>query len=114
MTYVSQRNNVNSPGYPLNPYTTGYLDLTINQPLLQGLGFGVNKRYIRVAKNNIKVSDLQFKLQVITTIAAILNLYWDLVSFDEDLRIKQKALETANQLYEDNKHQAELGTLPPD
>jgi outer membrane protein TolC len=112
LTYVSQRNNVNSPGYPLNPYTSGYLDLTINQPLLQGLGFGVNKRFIKVAKNNIKVSDLQFKLQVITTIAAILNVYWDLVSFDEDLHIKEKALETANQLYEDNKHQAELGTLP--
>jgi outer membrane protein len=112
LTYVSQRNTVNSPGYPLNPYTTGYLDLTINQPLLQGLGFGVNKRFIRVAKNNIKVSELQFKLQVITSISAILNVYWDLVSFDEDLRIKEKALETANQLYEDNKHQAELGTLP--
>ncbi len=112
LTYVSQRNTVNSPGYPLNPYTSGYLDLTINQPLLQGLGFGVNKRFIRVARNNIKVSELQFKLQVITSISAILNVYWDLVSFDEDLRIKEKALETANQLYEDNKHQAELGTLP--
>jgi outer membrane protein len=112
MTYVSSRNAVNSPGYPLNPYTNGYLDLTVNQQLLQGLGFGVNKRFIRMAKNNIKVSDLQFKLQVITTISAILNVYWDLVSFDEDLRIKEKALGTAQQLYEDNKHQADLGTLP--
>jgi outer membrane protein len=112
LTYVSSRNDVNSPGYPLNPYTTGYLDLTITQPVLQGLGFGVNKRFIRMAENNIKVSDLQFKLQVVTTISAILNVYWDLVSFDEDLRIKEKALGTAQQLYEDNKHQAELGTLP--
>ena len=112
LTYVNNRNAVNSPGYPLNPYTIGYLDLTITQPLLQGLGFGVNKRFIRMAKNNMKVSDLQFKLQVITTISAILNVYWDLVSFDEDLRIKEKALGTAQQLYEDNKHQADLGTLP--
>jgi len=112
LTYVSSRNEVNSPGYPLNPYTSGYLDLTITQPLLQGLGFGVNKRFILMAKNNIKVSGLQFKLQVITTISAILNVYWDLVSFDQDLRIKEKALGTAQQLYEDNKHQADLGTLP--
>ncbi len=90
MTFSSQRQAVNSPGYPLNPYTSGSLDLTVSQPLLQGLGFGVNKRFIKVAKNNIKVSDLQFKLQVVTTISAILNVYWDLVSFDEDLRIKQK------------------------
>ena len=46
------------------------------------------------------------------TVSAILNLYWDLVSFDDDLRVKEKALETAQQLFEDNKHQAELGTLP--
>ncbi|HLW76943.1 MAG TPA: TolC family protein [Bryobacteraceae bacterium] len=112
LTFGSTRYAVNSPGYPLNPYTQGFLDLTISQPLLQGFGFGVNKRFIRMAKNNIKVSDLQFKLQVITSISAILNVYWDLVSFDEDLRIKQQALATAQQLYEDNQKQAELGTLP--
>jgi outer membrane protein len=111
-TYSSTRTSVNSPSYPLNPFTTGTLDFSVNQQLLQGLGFAVNKRFIRMAKNNIKVSDLQFKLQVITTISAILNVYWDLVSFDEDLRIKEKALETAQQLYADNKHQAEIGTLP--
>ena len=51
-----------------------------------------------MSKNNSKVNDLNFRLQVITTVAGVLNLYWDLVSFDEDLRIKQKALETAQQL----------------
>ncbi len=112
LTFQSSHNFVNSPGFPLNPYTNGLLDLTINQPLLQGFGFAVNNRFIKMAKNNIKVSDQQFRLQVITTISAILNVYWDLVSFDEDLRIKQQALQTAQQLYEDNKKQAELGTLP--
>jgi outer membrane protein len=112
VTFSSNRTSVNSPNYPLNPFTSGNLDFSINQQLMQGLGFGVNKRFIRIAKNNIKVSDLQFKLQVITTISAILNVYWDLVSFDEDLRIKEKALGTAQQLFEDNKHQAEIGTLP--
>lgn len=112
LTFQSQRTQVNSRGYPLNPFTSGVLDLSLNQNLLQGYGFGVNKRFIHMAKNNMKVSDLQFKLQVITTISAILNVYWDLVSFDEDLRIKEKALETAQKLFEDNKHQAEIGTLP--
>lgn len=111
-TYYSSRITENSQVYTLNPFTQGYLDLQISQNLLQGWGSGANTRYIKVAKNNVKVSDLNFKLQVITTVSAILNLYWDLVSFDDDLTIKQKALETAQQLYEDNKHQAEIGTLP--
>jgi len=36
----------------------------------------------------------------------------DLVSFNEDVRIKEQALNTAQKLYEGNQHQAELGTLP--
>ena len=112
LSYGSTRNRFNSPLYDINPYTTGYLDLYVTQNLLQGFGISVNNRNIRVAKNNLKVTDLQLKLQVITTVSAVLNLYWDLVSFNEDLRIKQEALTTAQQLYEGNQKQVELGTLP--
>ncbi len=110
--YGSSHNHVNSPFFLLNPFTNGFLDLSISQSLMQGFGVGVNRRYMKVAKNNMKVTDLQLKLQVITTVSAILNLYWDLVSFNEDVRIKEQALATAQKLYEGNQHQAELGTLP--
>jgi outer membrane protein len=112
LDFAAQHYQLNAPANSLNPYSQGTLDFNIAQNLLQGLGRSVNNRYIRMSKNNAKVNDLNFKLQVITTVAGVLNLYWDLVSFDEDLRIKQKALETAQQLLEDNKHQADLGTLP--
>ena len=112
LTFVSSRSSVNSPANVLSPYTQGDLELYVSQNLLQGWGLAVNNRYIRVAKNNMKVTDLQFKQQVVTTVSAILNLYWDLVSFNQDLRIKQQALETAQKFYEDNQKQAELGTLP--
>lgn len=113
VTYYSYRSQINSPVNVLNPYTQGYLDLYLTQNLLQGWGVSVNNRNIRVAKNNMKVTDLQLRRQVITTVAAVLNLYWDLVSFDEDVRIKQRAVATARQLYEDNQRQVKLGTLAP-
>ncbi|MGB6943726.1 MAG: TolC family protein [Bryobacteraceae bacterium] len=112
LTYGSTWNRYNSPYYGVDPYTTGDIDLYVTQNLLQGFGISVNNRNIRVAKNNLKVSDIQLKLQVITTVSAVLNLYWDLVSFDEDLRIKQEALNTAQTLYEGNQRQVELGTVP--
>ncbi len=112
LTYESYESKVNSPANVLNPYTQGYLDLYVTQNLLQGFHIGVNNRNIRIAKNNLKVTDLQLKLQVITTVSAILNLYWDLVSFNEDLHIKEKAVESAQRLYEDNKQQVALGALP--
>jgi outer membrane protein len=111
LTYVSSRTSLNSPATVLNPYTIGYLDLYVTQNLLQGFHIAVNNRYIRISKNNLKVTELQVKLQVITTVSAALNLYWDLVSFNEDVRIKEQALATAQKLYEDNKKQVAIGTL---
>jgi outer membrane protein len=112
LTYYTIRSAYNSPAFDINPNTNGLLDLYVTQNLLQGFGRAVNNRNIRVAKNNLQVTDLQLKRQVVTTVSGVLNLYWDLVSFNQDLRIKQEALTTAQQLYEGNKHQVELGTLP--
>jgi len=111
LTFSTYRNSFNSPDFSLSPYDSGNLDLYITQNLLQGRSIGVNNRNIRVAKNNMKVTDLQLRRQVITTVSAILNLYWDLVSFNEDVRTKQQALDIAQKLYDDNKQQVQLGTL---
>ncbi len=103
----NNRNSIINPGWNPN------MQLQLTQKLLQGFGLAVNNRNIRVAKNNLKVGDLTFKLQVMTTIAGIVNLYWDLVSFNEDLRVKKKAVEVAQKFYEDNRKQVAIGTLAP-
>jgi outer membrane protein len=110
-TYAYSHYHLNSSFFSWNPYATGDLDLQITQNLLQGFGSAVNGRNIRVQRNNVKVSDLQFKQQVITTVAAALNLYWDLVAFGEDLRARQQEVSTAQQLLEDNKRQVQIGAL---
>jgi outer membrane protein len=112
-TFVAFRSYLNSPTPLLNPAITSSIDLQINQNLLQGLNIAVNNRDIRVAKNNMKVSNLQVKRQVVTTVSAVLNLYWDLVSFNEDVRIKEQALATADKLLSDNKKAVDIGTLSP-
>src|SRR5260370_39177448 len=111
LTYASQHTKVNSQFYSLNPFTTGLLDLQITQNLLQGFGSAVNGRNIRVQKNNLKVSDLQFKSQLITTVSAVLNLYWDLVAYVQDVRAREQELRTAQQLLDDNKKQVQIGSL---
>ena len=111
LTYAANHININSAFFVLNPYTSGDLDLQITQNLLNGFGSAVNGRNIRVQKNNQKIADLQFEQQVITTVAAALNLYWDLVSFRQDLEARQRELETAQQLLADNRRQVALGAL---
>lgn len=111
VTYFSQYTKVNSQYFALNPYTNGSIDLQLTQNLLQGFGRAVNQRNILVQRNNLKVTGLQFKQQLITTISAVLNLYWDLVAFHEDVKARQQSLATARQLLQDNKRQVEIGSL---
>jgi outer membrane protein TolC len=111
MTYLSTRQNVNSNSFNLNPYTNGDLDLTVTQNLLNGFGAAVNTRNIRVQRNNMKVTDLQFKEQVIATVTSALNLYWDLVSFKQDERARDQEVATAEQLLENNRKEVQIGTL---
>jgi outer membrane protein len=106
-------NRSNSFRANFNPATSSTLGLTVTQRLMQGFGVALNSRQIVIAKNNREVADLTFKLQVITTVAAVMDLYWDLVTFNENVRVAQQALARSQKLYEDNKKQVEVGTLAP-
>ncbi len=105
--------NQNATTSLFNPVDQGSANLSITQNLLNGFGIAVNKRALHVAKNNLRVSDLQFAQQVIATVANVVNLYWDLVSFNEDLTIKRQTLDLDTKLYEDNRRRAELGSIAP-
>jgi outer membrane protein TolC len=113
LNWQQSTTNANATTLDLNPYTTGSLNLQVTQPLLQGFGLAVNNRNIRIAKNNMRVNDLLFKQQVMTTVSQIAAAYWDLVSFNENVKVKQQALGLSQRLYEDNKKQVEIGTLAP-
>lgn len=113
LSYQSNRFDTNSRRSNYNPYTAAALGLTITQPLLQGFGIDVNRRFIQIAANERKIANLIFDQQLITTVSSVIRLYWDLVSLREDVRVKQQALATSQKLYEDNRQQVEVGTLAP-
>ncbi|MFN7998498.1 MAG: TolC family protein [Bryobacteraceae bacterium] len=103
----------NSATAAFNPYTTSSLGLNVTQHLLQGFSLAVNQRQIQIARNNRELSDLTFKLQVITTVAAVMDLYWDLVAFSANVRVQEQAVATSTKLYEDNKKQVAVGMMAP-
>jgi len=111
--YLQQGQLSNSTRADINPVSTGNMSLQVTQPILRGFGTALNTRFIRIAKNDVKVSDLVFRQQVIAAVATIVNLYSDLVSFNEDVKVRKQALTLAEKLYNDNKKQVEIGTLAP-
>ena len=103
-------NNVTST---YTPSLSSNFQFRVTQNLLQGFGFLPNTRFIRIAKNNREISDVAFRLQIITTVDQIENLYWDLVYAYENVRVQQEALAFAQRTLADNKKQVQFGTLPP-
>jgi outer membrane protein len=111
--FNSLRQGSNSSRSTYNPYVSSNLGLTVTQPLLRGFGPSVNRRYIRIAKNNEKATDLLFRQQSIETVAGIIRLYYDLVSLLDDVGVKRQTLSTAQRLYADNQAKVDQGTLAP-
>jgi outer membrane protein len=106
-----QTNNV--PFTTFSPLVTSSLQLRLTQHLLQGFGIPANSRFIHIAKNNRELSDVAFRLQVITTVDQIENLYWDLVFAYENARVQNESLNFAQKTLSDTKKQVEIGSLAP-
>ncbi len=111
--FNNTRATTNSFFTSLSPALNSGFKATITQHLLQGIGFAPNTRYIRIAKNNRELSDVAFRLQVITTVNQIQTMYWDLVYAYENVRVQQESLAFAEKTLSDTKKQVDIGSLAP-
>ncbi|HEX5228506.1 MAG TPA: TolC family protein [Bryobacteraceae bacterium] len=102
----------NAPTDYLNPSVAPVAQVYINHNLLNGFGTAVNGRFIRVAEKNVRAAQETFRSQLLNAVASVLNLYWDLVTDDEDLAVRQRAADQAQKFYDDTRRQIELGVLP--
>ncbi len=103
----------NIPFTTLSPEVTSGFQARVTQHLLQGFGFLPNTRFIRIAKNNREISDVAFRLQTITTVDQIENMYWDLVFAYENVRVQQESLAFAQKTLSDTNKQVQIGSLAP-
>ncbi len=103
----------NSPISLLSPGINSNFQVRVTQNLLQGFGSLPNTRFIRIAKNNREISDVAFRLQIITTVDQIEDMYWDLVYAYENVRVQEEALTYAQKALTDTKQQSQVGTVPP-
>jgi len=111
-SFLNSRDTSNSPYSLLNPTLNSYYRVLFQQQLLAGFGLGPNLRFLRIAKNNQKISDEAFKLQVATTVTQIANMYWDLVAAYEDEQVKSRSLDFAQQTLDSGRKQLALQAIP--
>jgi len=111
--FVMNRNSSNSAFNTFNPSYTGLLRYSFSQHLLKDYGRVNNRRQIRVAQNNQKISETQFERQLIDLVAQAQRGYWDLVFAAEDIKVKQRSMDLAQKTLSDNEIQVRIGTLAP-
>ncbi len=108
----NNRQTSNSIFNSLNPTLNSFYRFTIQQQLLAGFGTGPNLRYIRIAKNNKKISDIAFKSQIIATVTQIADIYWDLVSAYQAEKVNEQSFTFAQQSLDSAKKQLQLEAIP--
>ncbi|MFL6304490.1 MAG: TolC family protein [Candidatus Sulfotelmatobacter sp.] len=111
--FNNSRVTSNSGFQSVSPALNSGFQFRLTQHLLQGFGFPANTRFIRIAKNNRELSDVAFRLQILTTVDQIENMYWDLVYAYENQRVKQESLAFSQKTLSDTQKQVEIGSLAP-
>jgi len=109
--FNNSHTNWNALTNGFNPFTGSSVGVAFDQPLLRGFGMALNRRYIRIAGNERRISSLLFQQQLINTIYGVVRLYTDFLALYEDEKVKQETLTLAEKLLADTQAQVEIGTL---
>ena len=113
LKFRNERIETDSAFAALSPQYNSRFEVNLTQPLLKNFGQDINSSNITIAKNNLDISDFEFKNKVIEVISEAENVYWDLVFSREDLKVQQQSVQRAKDLERRVKAQVEVGTMAP-
>jgi len=94
-----------------NPEFVSGLFVGFSQNLLNGFGTRANGRFIRIGRNNLKYSMSVFRQSVTTSVALVMDTYYDLLADQESIRVAQEGLGYAQKLLESNQAQLKIGAV---
>jgi outer membrane protein len=87
--------------------------ITLTQPLLKNFWLDPNTALLRVARKNRDIAVQNFVRQVIDTLSAAQNAYYELVFAIEDHKAKLEDLNRAKALLAENRKRVEIGVMSP-
>lgn len=87
--------------------------LTLRQPLLKNFWIDSTRLQVFLNKQNVKLSELDVRLQIINTVSEVEAAYFDLIHAQESVKVQQQAMELAERLVAENRRRVEVGALAP-
>ena len=93
--------------------SSGNIGVSLTQPLLRNFWTDNTRLAISLAKNRLKYSEQTLRQQVITTITAVENAYYELIYAQENVKVQQEALNLAQTQLDQDRQRVEFGSLAP-
>jgi outer membrane protein TolC len=94
-----------------NESTGGSIGVSLTQPLLKNFWIDTTRLNIRVAKNRLKYSEQGLRLQLITSVTAVVTAYYELIYAQQNVQVQQQALDLAQTQLDQDKQRVQIGTL---
>jgi outer membrane protein len=95
------------------PEATSVAAVTVQQPLLRNFGFGANMAEIRISRRNREIAALTWQQSVTNAIQAVMANYIDMVYAQENIRVKEEAIEADKRLVAGTQRRFDLGMMSP-
>ncbi|MDB6053327.1 MAG: Outer rane efflux protein [Verrucomicrobiales bacterium] len=91
----------------------GLASIRLRQPLLRNLWIDANRLEIQASKKILKISEAEFRLQVMKIVTDVEFAYYELKLAQENARVQRLALKLATDLLDANKERVKAGTAAP-
>jgi outer membrane protein TolC len=113
---ISEQNftkSVNNTNLFSGQSSSSAVGINLTQPLLKNFWVDNNRLTILVSKNRLKYSEQGLRGQIITTVTAVENAYYELIYARENVNVQQEALVLAQTQLDQDKQRVQVGSLAP-
>jgi outer membrane protein TolC len=89
----------------------GSIGVSLTQPLLKNFWIDNTRLTIKVAKNRLTYSEQGLRQQIITSVTAVENAYYELIYAQDNVKVQQEALKLAQTQLDQDNQRVQIGTL---
>ncbi len=109
--FTSSRTDSNLSIQTLSRRYNSAINLSLSQPLLRNLIWSEPWTRVQTTRVLYQSSEEEFRTEVMDTVQRIADGYWDLVATQDQVRVAEKSLETAEALLDRTRIQHEVGVV---
>ena len=107
---IAEQYGETKPDLPFDS-SFGGIGVTLTQPLLKNFWIDSTRLTIRLAKNQLKNDEQGVRQQLITSVTAVINAYYELIFAQQNVQVQQQALDLAQTQLDQDKQRVQIGTL---